>query len=123
MGITLNDQRLFGTGRATLTVEPWQHGTQRHAVAGLDGIVNVDLGRRGRVIRQVGTLHADNERVLRERIRRIEALGDGVDCVLRTDDGACYANLSMDRFAVTSAVRHGAQVRCEYEMTYTQRCE
>ena len=120
---TLNDQRLFGGSDIHITVGPWTHDSQRHSVAGLDGVVHANLGRRGRTITQTGTLHADTVRMLYEAIERIETFTDGRSCVLRTPDHTCYENLSMDRFEITGPVRRGTPVRCDYEITYTQRHE
>ena len=50
--ITFGGEAIFGQGEHRLEAGAWQRARAEYGFAGLDGLVSVDLGRRGRVLKQ-----------------------------------------------------------------------
>ncbi len=87
---------------------------------GLDGMLNIDCGGRGRKLRQNGTLRASSREGLRERIRLISAFIDGREHILVSESGQEFKNVRMDSFEVSNQRMSGSGPCCDYEVLYTQ---
>ena len=103
-----------------LKVGGWQRGTIERAVAGLDGVLSIDLGRRGRELLQKGFLRANSEKGLDEKIAGIWRLMDGREHSLVVQDGGVFGNLRLDAFEAGKRVYGGGGVCCDFEIKYTQ---
>ncbi|HPS56434.1 MAG TPA: hypothetical protein PLP05_12615, partial [Sedimentisphaerales bacterium] len=89
-------------------------------VCGLDGVVSIDLGNRGRVIKQKGILNAVSHSDMRRKVDAINVFIDGCSHMLVTDRGEVFDNLRMDSFKVCSERVSGCEVCCDYEIVYNQ---
>jgi hypothetical protein len=120
MNVTLDGQSLFDGQE--LEIEPGSFGRDcvERAVPGLDGVLSVDLGGRGRNIKQSGILRASSRSQMNERINAISAYMDGDTHTLVADSGDEFDNLRMDVFKVTKERTSGGGVAIDYEIVYTQ---
>jgi hypothetical protein len=120
MNVTLDGQSLFDGQE--LEIEPGSFGRDciERAVPGLDGVLGVDLGGRGRNIRQSGVLRASSRSQMNGRINAISAYMDGDTHTLVADGGEEFDNLRMDVFKVTKERTSGGGVAIDYEIVYTQ---
>jgi len=120
MRTTLDGQILFDEQLLEIDVGSAQRALKERAASGLDGVVSIDLGGRGRKIKQKGQLRAVSSQQLQERIERISSLMDGKEHILRTNEGQVFENVRMDKFKVTEKNESGGGVVVGYEIEYTQ---
>jgi hypothetical protein len=120
MSVTLDGQAIFDDQGLTITVGSPSRASVERAIAGLDGMLSIDLGARSRQIRQVGTLHAPSRTAMHARIRAITAFIDGRTHVLATADGQVLGDLRMDSFKKIAEYPGGPGVVAECEIVYTQ---
>lgn len=99
-----------GVGRAAI----------ERGVAGLDGVLSIDLGTRARKIKQKGELRAISREQLKKRIEQIMAFLDGKSHKLETQEGDIYENVRMDSFKESGENKSGTGVVVEYEVEWTQ---
>jgi len=118
--ITLDGKTVFGHGDHTLQVGSWGRETMERCFAGVDGMVSVDLGRRGRKLKQRGWLTAVSKAALQKRCEEISAYIDGQAYELVDSNGTVYGKVRMDSFGLLREICAANPVRCEYEVTYTQ---
>jgi hypothetical protein len=118
--IKLDGKQLFGVGEHTLQVGSWGREAIEKRFAGVDGVVSVDLGRRGRKIRQRGWLTAASKAALQKKCEKISAYIDGQAYELVDANGTVYGKVRMDSFGLLREICAASPVRCEYEVTYTQ---
>ena len=118
--ILFDGKALFGDGADVIEPQSWRRETLDRSFGGLDGVLSVDLGQRGRVLKQRGSLVAGSVGGLDSVIRDISDYIDGQSYVLSDQNGISYANVRMDRFALLEPIAAANQVRCEYEIIYTQ---
>ncbi|MCX5635773.1 MAG: hypothetical protein NTW55_08050 [Planctomycetota bacterium] len=120
MRTTLDEQGLFDEQGLTIEVGSLEKVSIDKAVSGLDGVLSIDLGGRGRRITQKGTLRANSRLKMNERIGVISAYMDGRTHKLAISDGREFSNLRMDIFKVTKTTESGIGLCCEYEIVYRQ---
>lgn len=120
MSIKIDGQKLFD--RQLLEIEPGSFSRDliERAVPGLDGVMSIDLGRRGRKIKQTGALRAKSRSRMNDRISAISNYMDGNTHIFVTGDGREFYNIRMDSFKVTSERIDGAFMVIDYEIVYTQ---
>ncbi len=120
MGITLDGQNLFDGQKFEIESESLRRDSVERTVAGLDGVLSIDLGKRSRKIKQKGVLRARSQSQMNERISSISAYMDGDTHTLVTSSGEEFGNLRMDVFKVTKERTAGSGLCCDYEIVYTQ---
>ena len=120
MRTTLDEQVLFDEQVLTIEIGSLEEASIEKVVAGLDGVLSIDLGGRGRRIIQKGTLRANSRIKMNERIDVISAYMDGRTHTLATRGGREFANLRMDVFKVIKTAESGIGLCCEYEIVYRQ---
>jgi len=120
MKITLDAQMLFDEQALEISPESFSRDSIERTVPGLDGVLSIDLGRRGRKIKQTGTLRAKSRAQLDERISKIAAFMDGNTHTLITSSGREYANLRMDSFKAGIEHTDGTGIITDYKIIYTQ---
>jgi len=120
MRTTLDEQGLFDEQGLAVEAGSLEKVSIDKAVAGLDGVLSIDLGGRGRRITQKGTLRANSRLKMNETIDVISAYMDGRTHTLATNDGREFANLRMDVFKVIKTTESGIGLCCEYEIVYRQ---
>lgn len=120
MGTTLDGQAVFDEQDLTITVGSPRRASLTRAVAGLDGVASIDLGRRTQQIRQTGTLRAASRSALHARVSAIVAFIDGRTHTLTAADGQTYGDLRMDAFTQLGERTGGAGTSIRYEIVYTQ---
>ena len=120
MGITLDGQNLFDGRQFEIESESPCRDSIERTVAGLNGVLSIDLGKRSRKIKQKGVLRAKSRTQMNERISAISAYMDGDTHTLVTGSGEAIDNLRVDVFKVTKERAAGSGLCCDYEIVYTQ---
>ena len=120
MSTTLNGNRLFDEQQ--LEIEPTSAGRDsvERKIAGLDGVISIDLGSRKRMIKQRGSLRASSQLQMNSRLDAISAFLDGDTHTLITGTGETVDNLRMDVFKVHKEQVSGSGLAVDYEIVYTQ---
>lgn len=120
MKTTLDEQMLFDEQSLQISANSFRRDSMEKAVLGLNGVLSIDLGLRGREIKQTGTLRAISRMQLDERISSIVALMDGHIHTLITGSGREFTNLRMDSFKTTAEHTDGTGITVDYQIIYTQ---
>jgi hypothetical protein len=119
MSVKLDQNRLFDEA-AMIEVESIRRESIERATAGLDGVMSIDLGNRGRKIRQKGELRARSKAELNKRIEAISAFIDGDTHTLAGSEGNTYDNVRMDSIDIKNERVSGSSVVADYEVVYRQ---
>ena len=120
MSTTLDGHVLFGGQQLEIEVGSINRDSIERVVPGLDGVLSIDLGKRGRKIKQKGILRATSRSQMDERINAISAYMDGDTHILEADSGEEFDNLRMDVFKVAGERVSGSGVAVDYEIVYMQ---
>jgi len=123
MSVTLDGQSLFDESAASgLEIEPAsiRRDSIERTMAGLNGIMSIDLGERSRQIKQKGVLRAKSRMQMNDRISTISGYMDGNTHTLVTGNGEKFENLRMDVFKVHNERIGGGGIAIDYEIVYTQ---
>jgi hypothetical protein len=120
MKTTLDNNILFDEQALEINTESLSRDSIERTVPGLDGVLSIDLGQRGRKIKQSGTLRANSRAQLDERIREIVIFLDGDTHTLITNNGREFTNLRMDSFKTSTEHVDGSGIVVGYEIVYTQ---
>ncbi len=120
MHTTLDEQAVFDEQELTILIDSPSRASLERSVAGLEGVLSIDLGARCRQIRQTGTLRAAGRAAMNARLDTIAAFLDGRTHTLTTTDGRSYSKLRMDRFRQANEQAAGPGIVVEYEIVYTQ---
>jgi len=120
MSITLDGQILFDEQQIQIEAGSFGRGSIERAVPGLDGLLSIDLGGRGRKIKQTGVLRTGSRTQMSEKISAISAFMDGNTHTLTTGAGEEFENLRMDSFKISGERAGGSGVAVDYEIVYTQ---
>lgn len=120
MSVTLDGQNLFDEQQLEIEQDSLNRDSIERAVAGLDGVLSIDMGGRARKIRQRGTLRAKSRTQMNDRINVISAYMDGNTHTLVSNEGKKFGNLRMDSFKVSKERTGGSGIVVDYEIVYTQ---
>jgi hypothetical protein len=120
MSTTLDGQNLFDEQDLNIERGGASRDSTERTVPGLDGILSIDLGGRGRRIKQKGILRAKSRTQMNDRINAISACMDGNTHTLVTSSGEEFDNLRVDTFKVTKERVSGSGLYFDYEVIYTQ---
>ncbi len=120
MRVTLDSQILFDEQALDISTGSFRRDSIERIVPGLDGTISIDLGRRGRQIKQKGTLRAKSREQMNDRIDAISAYMDGETHTLVTRSGRELAELRLDSFKVNGEYADGTGIITDYEIVYTQ---
>ncbi|KPL25040.1 MAG: hypothetical protein AMJ75_02140 [Phycisphaerae bacterium SM1_79] len=120
MSTTLDGQYLFDEQQLEIEPGSVSRDSIERTVPGLDGVLSIDLGGRGRKIKQKGVLRAKSRSQMDGRISVISAYMDGDTHTLVTSGGKAFGNLRMDVFKVSKERESGGGVVIDYEIVYTQ---
>jgi hypothetical protein len=120
MKATLDAQMLFDEQVLEISAGSFSRDLIEKTISGLDGVLSIDLGRRGRKIKQTGTLRAKSRAQLDERTSKIAAFMDGDTHTLITSSGQEITNLRMDSFKSGTEHADGIGIVIDYEIVYTQ---
>jgi hypothetical protein len=120
MSITLDGQILFDEQQTEIELGSFTRASIERTVPGLEGIVSIDLGSRGRKIKQTGVLRAGSRAQMDGRISAISAFMDGNGHTLVSSGGEKFDNIRMDSFKVSNERTSGNGVAVDYEILYTQ---
>jgi hypothetical protein len=120
MRTMLDGQTLFDEQLLEIEAGSAERAVKERAVAGLDGVVSIDLGGRTRKIKQKGQLRAVSSQQMQERIEQISSLMDGKEHILKTNEGRVFTNVRMDKFKVSERNKSGGGIVVDYEIEYTQ---
>jgi len=120
MSVTLDGQNLFDEQQLEIEQDSLNRDSIEKAVAGLDGVLSIDIGGRARKIRQKGILRAQSRTQMNTRINVISAYMDGNTHTLVSNEGEIFDNLRMDSFKVNRKRAGGVCMVVDYEIVYTQ---
>jgi len=120
MNTTLDGQSLFDEQQLEIEPGSVSRDSIERTVAGLDGVLSIDLGKRGRKIKQSGVLRAKSQSQMDDRINTISAYMDGDTHTLVTSSGEEFDNLRMDVFKLSKERTSGGGICYDYEIIYTQ---
>jgi hypothetical protein len=120
MKTTLDAQMLFDEQSLEIRTDSFSRDSIERTIPGLNGVLSIDLGLRGRKIRQTGILRAKSRTQLNERISRVAAFMDGQTHTLTTNNGMNFTNLRMDSFKTGTERADGTGITIDYEIIYTQ---
>jgi hypothetical protein len=120
MRVTLDGQDLFDEQQLEIEAGSINRDSIERAVAGLDGVLSIDMGGRGRKIKQKGLLQATSRTQMNNRINAISAYMDGNTHTLVRSDGDKLDNLRMDSFKVSKERAGGRGIEADYEIVYMQ---
>jgi hypothetical protein len=120
MRVTLDGQNLFDEQQMEIEIGSINRGSIERSVAGLDGVLSIDTGKRSRKIEQKGSLQAQSRMQMNNRINTISAYIDGKTHTLTRSDGEKIDNLRMDSFKVSKERAGGTGIIVDYEIIYTQ---
>jgi hypothetical protein len=120
MKVTLDTQMIFDEQTLEISPGSFSRDSIERTVPGLNGVLSIDLGLRGRKIKQTGTLRAISRTQLDERISKIAAFMDGDTHILTTGSGREFTNLRMDSFKTGIENANGTGIVVDYEIVYTQ---
>jgi hypothetical protein len=120
MSTTLDGQILFDAEKLQIEVGSIKRDSVERSVAGLDGVLSIDLGGRSRSVKQRGAIRAESSVKMHQRLSRISAFIDGASHKLVWDGGREFDNLRMDSFKVTDEWVSGTGLAADYEIVYTQ---
>ncbi len=118
MGTTLDGQFFFDE-QTEFEQGSFAHTSIERTVPGLEGVLSIDLGGRGRKIRQTGVLRANSIAQMNERISKISAFMDGNIHTLVSSSRE-FDNLRMDSFKINNERAYGNGVAVDYEIVYMQ---
>lgn len=119
MIVTLDGQVLFDQQQLEIELGSLSRATVERMIPGLDGVLSIDMGGRGRKIKQKGLLRAKSQAEMESKIGAISAYMDGQMHTLTIDD-EIFENLRMDAFKVGSERAGGSGMEIDYEIVYTQ---
>ena len=120
MRVTLDGQDLFDEQQLDIEAGSISRDSIERSVAGLDGVLSIDMGGRGRKIKQKGLLQAKSRIQMNNRINAISTYMDGNTHTLARSDGDKLDNLRMDSFKVSKERIGGRGIMVDYEIVYTQ---
>ena len=103
-----------------LDVGSWRRDSIERAVAGVNGAVNIDLGKRTREIVQKGVIRAPSRSALMAKVDFIRDMADGACHTMETAEGERFENLWIDTVKVGSTEYRGSGASCEVEIRYVQ---
>ncbi len=103
-----------------LRIESWRRDKTERNIAGLDGVLSIDKGGRGREVFQKGILRAVSDDGIYDKLKSISALMDGQSHSLVLSDGRVFNNLRVDLFEADEKRFSGMDVWCEFSILYTQ---
>ena len=120
MGATLDGERLFDGSSVEFEIGGLDRESLERGISGLDGVLRVDLGTRGRRIMQRGTLRGRSRTDLKLRVDSILGYFDGVEHVLVTDTGECFEAVVIQGVDFGVQQVDGKGLSVDYEITYKQ---
>ena len=120
MGVTLDGQNLFDEQQLEIQPGSLSRDSIERTIAGLDGVLSIDLGKHSRKIKQTGVLQAKSREQMNEKINTIAGYIDGDTHTLVRSDGESMDALRMDTFKVSNERTSGNGLCCDYEIIYTQ---
>jgi hypothetical protein len=120
MSATLDEDILFDKQQLQIKIDSRSRDSAERVVPGLDGVLSIDLGGRGRTITQRGVLRANSRAQMASQIAAVSAYMDGSTHKLVTGDEQEFDNLRMDAFKVTNERVSGNGVVVDYEIVYKQ---
>ena len=120
MSTTLDGQSLFDEQQLEVALGSISRDSIERAVPGLDGVLSIDLGERGREIKQKGALRARSRTQMDEIISAISACMDGDSHTLVISSGEVFDNLRIDVFRLSKEQIGGSGIAVNYEIVYRQ---
>jgi hypothetical protein len=119
MRVSLDGQELFDEP-VTIEAESIKRQSIERSAIGVDGVLSIDLGSRGRKIRQKGELRARSRIEMNSKAEAVSVFMDGEAHTLTTADGETFENTRIDSVSVKNERASGSGVVADYEIVYLQ---
>ena len=119
MSANLDGNKLFDEPIVVEADSVSRESIERSA-AGLDGVLSIDLGGRGRKIRQKGEIRARSKAELDNKAGAISAFVDGDTHTLVGSRAETFENIRVDSVNLKNERVSGAGMVADYEVVYTQ---
>lgn len=120
MSVSLDGQNLFDEQELKIEAGSAIRDSVERMMPGLDGVLSIDMGVRGRQIKQTGVLRAKSRSQMDDKIGAISAYMDGNTHTLSVRGGRRFDNLRMDVFRIREERISGEGICCDYEIVYRQ---
>jgi hypothetical protein len=120
MGTSLDGIILFGDTDSQVEVGSFTRESIDRSATGLDGVVSIDFGERGRKIKQKGELRARSTEELNKKVEAMQAFMDGNTHTLAGLQGQVFENIRIDSVSVRNERASGGGVVADYEIVYMQ---
>jgi len=106
--------------QAKLDLGSWQRDSIERAAAGVDGVVNIDLGKRTREIVQKGVMRAASRSALMAKVDFFRDMADGRYHTMETAEGRRFEDMWIEKVMVSGTEYNGSGASCEVEIRYVQ---
>lgn len=103
-----------------LDVGSWRRDSIERAAAGINGAVNIDLGKRTREIVQKGVVRAPSRSALMAKVDFIRDMADGACHTMETAEGQRFQDMWIEKVMVSGTEYSGSGASCEVEVRYVQ---
>ena len=113
------DEIIFDGPETVIRVGSWKRRNIEKTAAGLNGAISIELGLSCRNIVQEGVIGAISAQALSKKTANVNGKLDDSSHQLSID-GEIFNNIRVDSFEVTGLRCSGANVFCEYKISYTQ---
>jgi len=120
MSVTLDGQVLFDEQHLEIEAGSFSRDSVQRSVPGLDGVLSIDLGGRGREVKQKGVLRARSKAELNNKIEAVSAFMDGDTHTLHVGGDEEFCDVRMDVFNTSNERTSGSGMSIDYEIVYTQ---
>jgi len=110
MSVTLDGQVLFDEQHLEIDLGTFSRDSIERAVPGLDGVLSIDLGGRGREVSQKGVLRARSRAELNDKVAAISACMDGDTHTLSLVSGEELVDLRMNVFKTSKERTSGGGI-------------
>lgn len=120
MRVRLDEIELFDDEQIEIKIGSIEREFVERSAAGVDGVLRIDTGKRGRAIKQKGILRAKTKEKIEEMIGTIGAFQDGNSHRMSDSQGRRFEDICIDKFEAGEIKVSGGGVWCEYEIIYSQ---
>lgn len=103
-----------------LDVGSWRRDSIERVAAGVNGAVNIDLGKRTREIVQKGVIRSSSRALLRIKADFIREMADGTCHTMETAEGQRFQDMWIEKVMVSGTEYSGSGASCEVEIKYVQ---
>ena len=120
MVVSIDGERIFDEEGLEFSVGSYEREYIEKSVSGLNGVVSLDCGFRGREIKQKGGLRSVSRQGLCDKVEMINSYFDGGCHKLVIGDGREFDNVRIDAVRFGDERRSSGGYCMDYVITYKQ---